>query len=215
VKEEQQEVQNMTTTVPWFTFSSLQAGTPYKIFIYSVNAKGSNEPFPVDVVTQGKRMSAFDTNVEIPAGEYIYIRVAFPFYGTFSSAQSNEKITFYFMCALSEKQQRNFHVTTAMGVIIAVISVLFVMCLVASAFKMQCCKSMSNSKRSKVRTSNGNLHVSESDKTFPSPIHDEDGAGAVCTSMEYSMDADDKNPDIIPQPIGGLILTFEVYCIGL
>ena len=81
---------------------------------------------------------------------------------------------------------------------------MFVICLVASVFRMQCCKALpDNSKRGKVRTSNGNLHVVDGDKAFPSPIHDEAGAGAVCTSMEYTMEADDKNPDIIPQPVGG------------
>ena len=74
VKEDEQEIQNMTTTVPWFTFSSLKAGTAYKIFIYSTNAKGSSEPFLVDVVTQGKRVPDVDLNLEIPAGEFTSYR---------------------------------------------------------------------------------------------------------------------------------------------
>lgn len=70
VKEDQQEIQNMTTTAPWFTFSSLQPGTSYRIFVYSTNAKGSSEAYPLEIVTRGKRSFATDIgNLEIPAGE--------------------------------------------------------------------------------------------------------------------------------------------------
>lgn len=108
-----------------------------------------------------------------------------------------------FLFIFTEKQRRNFHVTTTVGIILGTtLSVLFVVCVIASAFKMRCCKTLSNSKRSnKIRTSNGNLHVIESDKTFASPVHNEDGSGAA--SIDYGIDADDKNPDIIPQPIAG------------
>ena len=72
MKENLQEVQNMTTTVPWFTFSSLQAGTPYKIFIYSTNAKGTSDPYPLEILTQGKRVPTVDNSLEVPAGKYEY-----------------------------------------------------------------------------------------------------------------------------------------------
>lgn len=165
--QENQEMLNISSVKPWFTVSGLQPGTSYKIAILSTNAKGSSEPYQLEIVTQGKRIPVVIANVKIPA----------------------------------EMQQRNFHVTTTMGVIIGtVISALTVACIVASIFKIQCSKSSSNSIRIKNHSSNG----TEADKTFPSPVHDNSASADVCIAVDFNMDVDDKNPDIIPQSSGDM-----------
>lgn len=112
-------------------------------------------------------------------------------------------VDFYFFH--TEKHQRHFHVSTTVGIIIATVILLFsIICIIVSIFNVHCCKSSTDSKRHKIRNSNGNLHVSENDKIFPSPIHDTEEAAAVCTTVDFNMDVDDKNPDIIPQATTGL-----------
>lgn len=66
--QENQEMLNISSVKPWFTVSGLQPGTSYKIAILSTNAKGSSEPYQLEIVTQGKRIPVVIANVKIPAG---------------------------------------------------------------------------------------------------------------------------------------------------
>lgn len=105
----------------------------------------------------------------------------------------------------SEKQQRDFHVTTTMSIIIgAVISLLTIVCIVTFAFKIQCSKvSRAKQRNQKAHGSNANLQMAGVDKNGPGTIHSDEVAAGVCPIMD--VEGDDKNPDIIPQPSGGLL----------
>lgn len=75
VKEEQEggppaAVSNISSPSPRFTVSNLQAGTAYRIYVYSSNAKGHSEPYQLEIITAGKRIPDADTSIEeLPPGK--------------------------------------------------------------------------------------------------------------------------------------------------
>lgn len=75
VKEEQEggppvAVSNISSPSPRFTVSNLQAGTAYRVHVYSSNAKGHSEPYQLEIITAGKRIPNADTSIEeLPPGK--------------------------------------------------------------------------------------------------------------------------------------------------
>lgn len=83
VKEEQEggspvAVGNISSPSPRFTVSNLQAGTAYRIYVYSSNAKGHSEPYQLEIITAGKRIPDADTSIEeLPPGKLRGVYVLF------------------------------------------------------------------------------------------------------------------------------------------
>ncbi|RZF47471.1 hypothetical protein LSTR_LSTR007398, partial [Laodelphax striatellus] len=98
-----------------------------------------------------------------------------------------------------ERPKQSFRFTPVMSVVVGVVSAMFlVACIVAVVLRVQSSRSEERRKRHKfdarVRSASGSL--SGGDKSQSSPINKLDPGG------DSGGDSDEKNPDIIPQPMG-------------
>ncbi|XP_075223884.1 nephrin-like, partial [Lycorma delicatula] len=98
-----------------------------------------------------------------------------------------------------ERPRNGFRFTPIMSVVIGVVSAMFlVACVVATVLRLQCSRNEGRRKRNKLearaRSTSGSL--SGADKSSSSPINKLDPGG------DSGGDSDEKNPDIIPQPVG-------------
>lgn len=86
-----------------------------------------------------------------------------------------------------------------MSVVTGVVSALFIVaCVVATVLRMQCSRNEGRQKRHKldqrVRSASGSIAMPTEKPASPNKLENVPDSGG---------DSDDKNPDIIPQPIGG------------
>ncbi|XP_046658942.1 nephrin-like [Homalodisca vitripennis] len=109
---------------------------------------------------------------------------------------------------LPEKQLTNeqnrprgeFRFTPIMSVVTGVVSALFIVaCVVAAVLRLQCSRNEGRRKRHKLdqrtRSASGSLCATSDKPVSPSKLD---------PSADSGGDSDEKNPDVIPQPVGGL-----------
>lgn len=98
----------------------------------------------------------------------------------------------------ADRPRGGFRFTPFMSVVIGIVSALFIVaCVVAAALRLQCSRNQGRRKRLKfdqrTRSTSGSLCAADKP---PSPCK-------LDPQGDSGGDSDEKNPDVIPQPIGG------------
>nr|XP_015837001.1 PREDICTED: nephrin isoform X2 [Tribolium castaneum] len=161
-----QEVKsNLSSPVPRFSVTTLEAGAQYQAALFSYNLKGRSEPVILQAAT-----------LRLPEKQ---------------------------LTAEKDNHRSAFRFTPMMSVLIGIVSALLIVGLVVILLvRLQCTQNDDRRKRHKNATATGgNLEhrgstsgPTLSDKGGGSPISKHDSSAGEC-------DSDEKNPDIIPQPV--------------
>lgn len=104
----------------------------------------------------------------------------------------------YVLYIFPDRPRGGFRFTPIMSVVTGVVSALFIVaCVVAGVLRLQCSRNESRRKRHKLeqrtRSASGSL-CAQDKPASPSKLDPSGDSGG---------DSDEKNPDVIPQPVGG------------